>query len=602
MIYCILDGDRVYPSLSTNIKITKENPELKDKGSYTLDVTFPMSIYENQLKFRHLNRIDVAMTANDYGSATLYVDSVAVISGIAVVTNVTNADVKIQIMNANSEFKYASGFDKKYIDDIFKWWNQNYFGKYLPGNPPVISGTSFFSLFWPKKIDYDKAIQAQNHVGDASMGIYTPVYDETNDRIINEIAVSGNALIMINQECQPNLLYIMKQALASMGYAADLSVLEHFPWNSIYIVNTGCILPHWTLERFITEFKRFFGLSLRFVGRTAVFSRINYDAEAVSYQCLDEFTSEFDDEGIQSNSTSNLQYKLHDSPLKTFYTEIPDDVMKAFTIREYSSEDEMTAAFSTLSDYEKAQSIFSTPTGYFYARTDSVTATGGNYYLVRAGQFNKLIRDKENDSAEELGIVPVTMTRMDMKFRDLILEASGSGILADTVGFKVKGQTDVSIIMPTAESEVSSTDDFATVQQALEDGETTESKERAESERMEVFFLGTGTKSFSALGKTVNMAVVGTDPTIDSDFKDKISFALCKASAGVVHIGQFHTGNVRVNGKNQKCIRFLCDEIPDPTRIYIFYNKRYVCEKIEINITTDGIDKVKTGYFYEIIS
>ena len=119
MIYCVLDGDRVYPSLSSNIKITRENPELKDKGSYTLDVTFPMSIYENQVKFRHLNRIDVSMQKNDYDSATLYVDQVPVISGIGVITSVNNKEVKLQIMNANSEFKYVSGFDKRYIDDMF---------------------------------------------------------------------------------------------------------------------------------------------------------------------------------------------------------------------------------------------------------------------------------------------------------------------------------------------------------------------------------------------------------------------------------------------------------------------------------------------------
>lgn len=47
MIYCILDGDKIYPSLSSNIKITRENPDLKDKGSYTLDVTFPMDIFEH---------------------------------------------------------------------------------------------------------------------------------------------------------------------------------------------------------------------------------------------------------------------------------------------------------------------------------------------------------------------------------------------------------------------------------------------------------------------------------------------------------------------------------------------------------------------------
>ena len=60
MIYCILDGDKIYPSLSSNIKITRENPDLKDKGSYTLDVTFPMDIFENRKKFRNLNRIDVS--------------------------------------------------------------------------------------------------------------------------------------------------------------------------------------------------------------------------------------------------------------------------------------------------------------------------------------------------------------------------------------------------------------------------------------------------------------------------------------------------------------------------------------------------------------
>ena len=156
MIYCVLDGDRVYPSLSSNIKITRENPELKDKGSYTLDVTFPMSIYENQVKFKHLNRIDVALSKNDYASATLYVGRVAVISGIGVVTSVSNKEVKLQIMNANSEFKYASGFDKRYIDEMFKWWNTPGIlgGKYLPGNPPTVQPTSFFDLFMPTIINY----------------------------------------------------------------------------------------------------------------------------------------------------------------------------------------------------------------------------------------------------------------------------------------------------------------------------------------------------------------------------------------------------------------------------------------------------------------
>ena len=121
MICCELDGYKVYPNLSSSIKITMENPDLKDKGSFSLDITVPLSVYENQMVFRHLNRIDVSFKKNNYEKATLYVDHVAVISGVGVVTSVSNTEVKLQIMNANSEFKYVSGFDKKYIDDIFKW-------------------------------------------------------------------------------------------------------------------------------------------------------------------------------------------------------------------------------------------------------------------------------------------------------------------------------------------------------------------------------------------------------------------------------------------------------------------------------------------------
>ena len=242
-----------------------------------------------------------------------------------------------------------------------------------------------------------------------------------------------------------------------------------------------------------------------------------------------------------------------------------------------------------------------TETGYFYARTDSVTEIGAQYSLVRAGQFNKLVREEENDDAEELSIGPVTMARIDTEFRRLTVDADSSGIWP-TGEFRVDDKQSLSIIIPTTESEDASDNQYSTVQQALELGDSVDTATRSESERMEVFFLGTGTKSFTALGKSVTLASVGTDPTIDADFKDKVSFALAKVPVGTVHVGQYHTSKSRIDGKNQRCIKFLSDEIPDPTRIFIFHNKRYVCEKIEIQITEKGIDQVKTGYFYEIVS
>ena len=602
MIYCIIDGEKAYPSLSSNIKITRENPELKDKGSYTLDVTFPMSIYENQLKFRHLNRIDVALRKNQYDSVTLIAGCVPVISGIGVVTSVSEKEVKLQIMNANSEFKYVSGFGDIYIDEMLVFRFMHFSGVTLPGNVPTVS-VPVYSLLTPPFVLYDDATRSHDYVGDADICVYTPLYDETNAVTVNEIArwEDNESPVLINPEPQYNLLYVMKASLQYAGYEADVSAVDKFPWNRIYVVNTGGYLPHWTLERFMTEFNSLFGLSVTVDGKKIIFGTVDYDAEAVAYECLDEFTMEYDEDGLQGNAAGNLKYNLADSSEKTFYTEIPDEILNNFDVVEYGSEAELTEKFETLTSSEKSQTVFATPTGYFYGRTDGSGGTGysGVYTLERAGQFNKLVRNADNDSSEDICIVPVTMARMDTKFRKLKLEEYGGGVQQRT--WTVQKEEDLTVIMPVAQNDGTATISSATVQAALEDGEDSDSK-RTESERMEVFFLGTGVKTFTSLDRTVRMAAVGTDPTIDGDFSDGISFALDRAPEGVVHIGQFHTKKSRIDGKNQRCIKFLSNEIPDPTSIYIFNNKRYVCEKIEIQITDRGIDQVKTGYFYEITS
>ena len=192
--------------------------------------------------------------------------------------------------------------------------------------------------------------------------------------------------------------------------------------------------------------------------------------------------------------------------------------------------------------------------------------------------------------AVQYEVVPVTMATMNIKFRKV--ELDGFNFLDLT--FKTKEEQEIAIVMPSGESEEGAANDFPTVQQALESGETGNNS-RSESERMEVFFLGTGVKNFTALEKTVKFAAVGTDPTIDNGFKDKISFALDRVPEGVVHIGQLHAAGSRINGKNQRCIKFISDDIPDPTKIFMFKNKRFVCEKIELQLDEKGIESVKSN-------
>ena len=58
---------------------------------------------------------------------------------------------------------------------------------------------------------------------------------------------------------------------------------------------------------------------------------------------------------------------------------------------------------------------------------------------------------------------------------------------------------------------------------------------------------------------------------------------------------------VDIDSHDLYCIKFLTDEIPDPTNIFIFRNRRFICQKLELNVSDDGISRLKTGYFYEIL-
>lgn len=48
------------------------------------------------------------------------------------------------------------------------------------------------------------------------------------------------------------------------------------------------------------------------------------------------------------------------------------------------------------------------------------------------------------------------------------------------------------------------------------------------------------------------------------------------------------------------CFKFIADAVPDPGAVFNIRNRLFVCEKIEANIKPDGLDRLLTGYFYEL--
>lgn len=81
MIICLLDGKKAYPVNTDKIKVTYENQFVKDSGSYTYDISFPLDIPENRKVFGNVQRMDVKKNLADFEDCRLYADNRLIMSG-----------------------------------------------------------------------------------------------------------------------------------------------------------------------------------------------------------------------------------------------------------------------------------------------------------------------------------------------------------------------------------------------------------------------------------------------------------------------------------------------------------------------------------------
>lgn len=86
---------------------------------------------------------------------------------------------------------------------------------------------------------------------------------------------------------------------------------------------------------------------------------------------------------------------------------------------------------------------------------------------------------------------------------------------------------------------------------------------------------------------------IGTFPTVLM-----ASLSLNKAWQAGTCLGELHDSGLKIDNKNCLQVKFKSDTIPDPSHTYIIHNKKFVCEKIEMEVKDDQIEPIYTGYFY----
>ena len=620
MITCIINGHRAYPISTSSIKVTYANQYVTDDGEYTYDITFPMNILANREIFKNVSRFEVAKNIAKYDDCKLYVDSRIIMSGVGTILSVNQNEVKLQIVGGKSRIKFNEKLTKHYIDEldlgiadkpgytVDKGWSQGF--KNLQKINDIY------------RLDDDKS----KFLGVEGKWCFVPVRDETNDMIANFVGVDKtkqfigyNAPFIMNLAVQPNLMHIFRKVVEYEGYTLKRNDFDCKPWNLLYIASAyktrelRKALPHWSSYTFIEEFRKLFNATIVFDDILKTCSVINASelttTDSIKIQPMDEYTTDYDEDGsISTSSTANLEYNLGGSANRGSYEVISKKVFENFDnfhSEEISLDSQFVSTTLLWSEKKKRQTIIENFGDYYIYVEDE----NGKKSWKLAGVWSPLIRDKSSEDYVDLNISPAAQVVEDINFK--------TGLLEDKYYEKRCLLSIPNDKEP--DSKESDVDDdgfsYTSVQDAIDD-ESTLDKSEDDQECMNIFFIlpgrvqigGPNQTSLSWVGNKSRWPQFLTDYRINADYRysgiadifyDFYSLSLRKKrEIGTTCLGSLHDNGLRIDNKNSMEVKFKSDEIPDPSKIYIIRNKRFVCAKIEMEVKDDAIEPIYTGYFY----
>ena len=620
MITCIINGHRAYPISTSSIKVTYANQYVTDDGEYTYDITFPMDILANREIFRNVSRFEVAKNIAKYDDCKLYVDSRIIMSGVGTILSVNQNEVKLQIVGGKSRIKFNEKLTKHYIDEmdlgiadkpgytVDKGWSQGF--KNLQKINDIY------------RLDDDKS----KFLGVEGKWCFVPVRDETNNMIANFVGVDKtkqfigyNAPFIMNLAVQPNLMHIFRKVVEYEGYTLKRNDFDCKPWNLLYIASAyktrelRKALPHWSSYTFIEEFRKLFNATIVFDDILKTCSVINASelttTDSIKIEPMDEYTTDYDEDGsISTSSTANLEYNLGGSANRGSYEVISKKVFENFEnfhSEEISLDHQFVSTTLLWSEKKKRQTIIENFGDYYIYVEDE----NGKKSWKLAGVWSPLIRDKSSEDYVDLNISPAAQVVEDINFK--------TGLLEDKYYEKRCLLSIPNDKEP--DSKESDVDDdglsYTSVQDAIDD-ESTLDKSEDDQECMNIFFIlpgrvqigGPNQTSLSWVGNKSRWPQFLTDYRINADYRysgiadifyDFYSLSLRKKrEIGTTCLGSLHDNGLRIDNKNCMEIKFKSDEIPDPSKIYIIRNKKFVCAKIEMEVKDDAIEPIYTGYFY----
>ena len=337
----------------------------------------------------------------------------------------------------------------------------------------------------------------------------------------------------------------------------------------------------------------------------------------VNVEPLEEYTGDYDSDGsFTTSSTANLQYNLGEAANRDEYESISQKVFDNFPVfnsfDEFGPYNQFEVDTNGWDEKKKRTTIIRWKGSYYIYVED----TDGNKTWQLAGVWSPLVRDPASDDYTDLNISPAAQVVEDVEFKTSIIEN------------KHQEKRYMLSIPNDKESDAKDNDkdddgfSYVSVQDALDDDSSLDNSED-DQECMNIFFYLPGRVQKYENADSFSVSWVGeksrwphfiTDCRINVKYRsighgsidlsnpyrdiERSSLSLNQYFTAGNSIGLFHKTGYKIDNKNSLEIKFKSDKIPDPSDIYIIRGKRFVCEKVEVEIKNDGIEPIMTGTFY----
>lgn len=405
---CVIPDDFTFTQI-------EENPEITNKGEFTLDMTLSLLEAKNAIAFGFINRqnkTNIVKTAD-----ARMIDDGRVKLGKIIIAKNTDIDVTFQFVAGNSEFNYEIKKDNRKI------WELD-FGTI---EAPIQYEDALFSIgcngygyynIGPRSV-YINFVCAPVLLGDEVVNDYT--LGTWNGVTFPINGISGKIIM------QPYIMYYIKKLPELLGFTLKNNVLKNdYRAKLIYLVNAvdslnyADALPDMTIAEFIEAIEDFFNISFlvnkmdKSISIESIESNLLNKATLSNLNVLDSYNRDLtEDSKTTKFNFTKVSYDISDSNYFK-YQFLSNDVLAKCEIREYANYATIVSNLAGINDliiYRDLQTL----NDYFYASSISGTnillynKTG--LYASRLLLINKFRSTTDNNSKElVLKIVPASVS------------------------------------------------------------------------------------------------------------------------------------------------------------------------------------------------